>query len=668
MGEMLTGRQKMILGILNSRKSRMSGAEIADYLGVTDRTVRTDMQQLAAFLHNYGVEIDAVRGKGYLLKSQDPKVLQEIVYENAGLLTQDDRVRAILEILLDSRDPADLGEMEDELYVSRSTLESDLRRIIFQYEKEQPHIHLIRKRNTVQLETDEWKRRYVWNLLLLNNWNYNYEGGLRFDVLPVPEKEMDSIRDAVNEALEPWRLRLMEYDYLSFIFSVAIAVRRIRMGFCIDAAPGSGKPRTRRVVDSILKVVESKTGVPFPEPERETLSYELHHRLQYNDEQFTEEFWSLRAESPYAAIINRTLEEADEELGLSLSGRQGLKSELLYMLVSQVENPYHTGIRDANAVRLIRTVCMDGMELACRFAGRVAHENGRPMTENFLLELASSLSVALQSESERLLKEGARIQVVSHMSLAGTRILMSELMSFFGSRIRLLDPMPVSRWRAGGRHSCDLAVATTRIELKEGDVPLLSLQGALSKASLEQANFLLTLIRYRTLYPGHDDYVSDMIGSWRLYYEEETVTRWELLKKLSNLAAMEFDGDRIEEADRLCRELEARERLSSTALQGGAALPHSWRYNRGKEQVVGVLLKNPTDWGGVQADSVFLLTMGPEHHTSFMRAYACLGFIIRHMKARHLLDDIRLPGSDPRDLGRILRKRVLSLERQGDIQ
>ena len=50
----LTVRQRQILGILNSRKGFMRGREIADFLGVTDRTVRSDMQGLAEFLEEKG--------------------------------------------------------------------------------------------------------------------------------------------------------------------------------------------------------------------------------------------------------------------------------------------------------------------------------------------------------------------------------------------------------------------------------------------------------------------------------------------------------------------------------------------------------------------------------------------------------------------------------------
>ncbi|RGY93949.1 HTH domain-containing protein [Ruminococcus sp. AM58-7XD] len=135
MNNILTVRQRMILGILNSRPESIKGREIAGILGVTDRTVRSDIQILEDFLKEYDVSIEAVRGKGYRLIGKSQILLQQLVYRQNGLLSQDDRIREILWTLLDSLDPIPLGELEDELYVSRSTLEQDLRWISFHYEK-----------------------------------------------------------------------------------------------------------------------------------------------------------------------------------------------------------------------------------------------------------------------------------------------------------------------------------------------------------------------------------------------------------------------------------------------------------------------------------------------------------------------------------------------------
>ena len=127
MGKMLTVRQRQILGILNSQKERISGREIAEYLGVTDRTVRTDIQILTTVLRSLGVEIDAIRGKGYLLKNHDSALMQSLVYQEGGVLTPEDRIRVETIILLESADPVDIDDLAEECYASRSTIEHDLK-------------------------------------------------------------------------------------------------------------------------------------------------------------------------------------------------------------------------------------------------------------------------------------------------------------------------------------------------------------------------------------------------------------------------------------------------------------------------------------------------------------------------------------------------------------
>ena len=150
MGDKLTVRQRQILGILNSQKERVSGREIAEYLGVTDRTIRTDIQVLIDYLQPLNVEIDAVRGRGYLLKSADVSLMQSLVYQADALLTPEDRIRTLTMILLESADPVQIDDLAEECYVSCSTIEHDLKVIAFEYEREQPHIRMIRKKNTSQ--------------------------------------------------------------------------------------------------------------------------------------------------------------------------------------------------------------------------------------------------------------------------------------------------------------------------------------------------------------------------------------------------------------------------------------------------------------------------------------------------------------------------------------
>lgn len=68
----LLKRQRRILQILiNNQGTYLSSDNIADLLGVSYKTVQTDIEVLRDEIDAYDVEIESVRGKGYRLRFPD---------------------------------------------------------------------------------------------------------------------------------------------------------------------------------------------------------------------------------------------------------------------------------------------------------------------------------------------------------------------------------------------------------------------------------------------------------------------------------------------------------------------------------------------------------------------------------------------------------------------
>lgn len=67
----LLERQRKILGLLLANEQRMTGSQIAQMIGITDRTVRNDIKDLNEGLKEYPDSyVESIRGKGYLLVSK----------------------------------------------------------------------------------------------------------------------------------------------------------------------------------------------------------------------------------------------------------------------------------------------------------------------------------------------------------------------------------------------------------------------------------------------------------------------------------------------------------------------------------------------------------------------------------------------------------------------
>ena len=125
----LHARQKKLLSILNAKHGVETGKEISAKLGVSERTVRNDISEINTQLESYGIQILPRYGKGYTLSIQDRAVYLSLFEEKESYFTKDDRTRTLLLRLIRENDWYDLGNLEDEMFVSRTTLENDIKAI-----------------------------------------------------------------------------------------------------------------------------------------------------------------------------------------------------------------------------------------------------------------------------------------------------------------------------------------------------------------------------------------------------------------------------------------------------------------------------------------------------------------------------------------------------------
>ena len=127
---MLSLRQRKLLHYLKSRKLYTTGEELANHLHVSSRTIRNEINDA---LRSYGIRVISKRSIGYLLEADDPDTLKRLSQASSSFLSRDERVRHIAFQLSLYDEPLDLYDLEDEMFVSRTTLEHDLGALRKQY-------------------------------------------------------------------------------------------------------------------------------------------------------------------------------------------------------------------------------------------------------------------------------------------------------------------------------------------------------------------------------------------------------------------------------------------------------------------------------------------------------------------------------------------------------
>ncbi len=176
-----------ILKLLLKNKECMTGDNLAVSIGVSSRTIRNDMKDLNRALEDHGASVVSEIGQGYYLKIEDQEKFlafqnemeeqkREKDFKNIIPSEPEDRVKYIISKLLLSilngrKEKIEFFDLEEELFISTSTLKKDFRNIDKVLKPYDLKIS-ITKKDGVKIVGDEAKIRYCISEYIFNSKGY----------------------------------------------------------------------------------------------------------------------------------------------------------------------------------------------------------------------------------------------------------------------------------------------------------------------------------------------------------------------------------------------------------------------------------------------------------------------------------------------------------------
>lgn len=129
-------RLQNILELLNENKDIVTGEFLCNNLGVSSRTIRSDIKELNKILEKNGANIISEKSRGYKLEILDDDLFNILVSSNNSKSISDNttslgRVENIIAKLLISKldgvDGVTQNEIADSLFISISSLKNDMK-------------------------------------------------------------------------------------------------------------------------------------------------------------------------------------------------------------------------------------------------------------------------------------------------------------------------------------------------------------------------------------------------------------------------------------------------------------------------------------------------------------------------------------------------------------
>ncbi len=451
---MVTRRQEAAIRILLERETPLSGGRIAEKLGVSTRTLRTDVGDINRQFRPYQVQICATARSGYWIPEEDKAVFAAHIteVEKAVIIPSapEEREIYIFIRLLSVRGHLTMEALAEEMFVSKTTVSKDIHRMQ----------ELVRCVEGVELEISQKKglavlgeEPEVFKLIsaILLYYQDQYVDYLERALAGFygDANVLEELRMLLIDALLEQQVILTARSLYIFTMEIFWLAQRKKMGFALSRERGTKYAEVRLPVADIEALLE----VSFTEVDRVTLLQALVYKRFLSSGPSIEEGRRLNQQ-----VLERYYRLVRQNYGIELSQDEGLREHLIAML-------YY-----ANSSFGKKSLLVDEMKRNYPYAYEIAQQIVPivqdvlhfELKENEIGRLAARLEVIL----DRTAPKSSAVVVVD--SLSYTVLLKFKIQTYFSHKIRLVAVVPtyqLARMQAKNGDAIDLVLTT--IPLRE---------------------------------------------------------------------------------------------------------------------------------------------------------------------------------------------------------
>ena len=588
-------RSKKIFDILKAHPEGITGNFISHQLGVSSRTIRSDIKLLQENLSEYNVEIVSSPNIGYKFKSfANLNIVERKIFsvDKYSLESSQERVNRIILRLLENtfHDSAiTQNDLADEMFISLSTLKTHLneaKAILKKYDLEIAQY----KTKGIKVIGNEIKIRYCISEYIDF---YNLDKVYQKIFSNVNINQIDKI---IKEVLSAKNLQLADNAKENLCVHTAIAIQRFRYNKLVSypASLANKIENTfeynvaKEIVEKIYK--ENNTDLSYAEV------YYIAQCLLASKKVFDV------GESPDKAhvkeLVNIILQEINEKLSIDFTDDEYLVDGLaLHLNIALTRIQFQMNITN----ELLETIKND-YPLAFQMgviAGKVVEKHDHiKINENEIGYIALHFGAALSRNNITKSIHTKNIIVVCSSGLSIAILLKAKIREYFNNRLNITKILPGYEVTPQILDDIDFVLTTVPLKNIKSD-KIIHINHMLGKDDIK-------IIEEKILKDSEEDFNKfiKFFNKDNFYINKEFNTKEECIEFLTNEAIkkglMNLKGK---------QSVFEREEMSATSIGDLAAVPHPI-YNEQNISFISILVLNkPILWSDLLVQVVFLLNI-----------------------------------------------------------
>lgn len=615
-------RKITLIKLLHGKESPMSSTQLCGELGVTSRTLRSDLRSAEDDFARNGFSIKSVHAVGYYLRVHDEDAFlryvqdlsrQETCSQVLSPVYPEDRVDYLVRLFLAAEGYLKMDDVAEELFVSRATLTADLKMVRDRLGYFQ--LGLVSKPgHGLKVQGSELHRRSA----IAQYFFYTTSSDqVRLDAFREGKEDQPVIADVLYQVIVEESFRLTDLGFQNLVVHLAIAIMRLRQDGgqtaraqdCSQFDRAILSTREYEVAGVICRRLEERFDVTFPQAEQAFVAIHLSGKraMQYH-----------QLDSSYERIIDTVLHEIVVAYGMDFSFDMSLRTALALHLEPMMARLSYGMIIQNPLLDQTKAESPTAFEMGILLANHVHEEHGLEMSAAEIGYVALHFALAI----ERFQAKGSKknVIVICASGLGSSQILMYRIRSRFGAYIESILTTQLYDLQNINQDSYDFILSTVPVPFSTR-IPVINIQCFLDDGDLDKVGSALLTQR--------EGEAPDSAFVDRFFCAEEVYTDISARNRRGVIHEM---VERLQRTRRLPADFEEqvlqRERFSATEFGNGVAMPHPMKAITDETFVAVAVLRRQVRWKAQQVRFVFMLSVGTGEHETFGLLHEALSALV----------------------------------------
>lgn len=611
---MSNSKEKSILQFLLKHKERfVTSKELAEHISCSDRTVRNTLKLIDQTMNIQGVKLISKQGQGFQLFFENQEAYQEFrltyelseVYSTTSISKGDDRLAFILNKLLFEQVPVLFDDLADELYVSRSTLSHDFKKIRRMLSEYDLSIESRANKGVYVSGEERDKRCFIMDYFLGNQFfktlHYHVQPNFFDQTLSLEE-----IARIVLEECQDAKLKLSDFVLQNLVVHIALAMVRIKSGFEIKnlSCQVSNNDTERKVAKKILARISEVSNQEFPVQEVDYITLHLLAKSQLSQETQTkiskeemkrslvQTFQALGLDDIYHFSSDFQLFEGLITHLMTLQIRLDSRITLNNPLVDEVKKNY-------SDIFFMTKEILENMETFSQVS----------ISDDEIAYVSLHFLAAIERRKEN---DKFSVLAICASGFGAAQMLRNRLETEFGNRLEVVDVIGYYELNQEKIQGIDFIVSAVDLSNLYFQVPVFTVSVFLKNDEIAQIREAMDQMQVSS--HTKSSQINRSASDFKQYFSKDNFLicfNQDKNSLLSNMADGLSEGESYNFKESLLHGIQQREELSSVVFSEKIAVPHPIQALGTDVKIAVAICKDPLLWDDQNSNVQLVFLLSP---------------------------------------------------------